>query len=244
MEQIFAFDVDGTLTPPQQFIDDRFDAFFRSFAAQNTVYLVTGSDRSKLFQQLPDPTLDACRGWFTCSAAELWMDRKLIYQNQHAFPAELIVAARQLINKSRYPHRYGNHVERRTGMLNISTVGRNATLAQRMHYFRWDQQKQERSDFIKWLGSRFSSYEFSAGGQISIDIVPNGWTKAIAKQKMEELHPGCAITFFGDRMDRGGNDKPLGDALRHVSRHQAIAVRHFDDVWKYLQKANDRQMET
>ena len=49
---IFIFDVDGTLTPSRQTIDSDFASFFKKFCRENSVYLITGSDRNKTIEQV------------------------------------------------------------------------------------------------------------------------------------------------------------------------------------------------
>ena len=205
MEKIYAFDVDGTLTDPRQLIDPQFNEAFCAFARKNLVYLVTGSDRSKIMEQLPAETLNACYGLFACSAAELWAAERLIYRKEHVFPQALIDAAEHLVDCSPYSERCGNHIEHRAGMLNISTVGRNATPDQRHHYFEWDKRAGERLEFMRVLSCQFPQYELSAGGEISIDIVPYGWTKAVAKTEIELRHFGCYHILwrpYGSRWQR------------------------------------------
>ena len=120
-------------------------------------------------------------------------------------------------------------------MLNITTVGRQASNEQRARYNKWDQKNREREEFMRVLRMQYPQYEFSAGGEISIDIVPHGWTKAVAKTEIERRHLGCSITFVGDRMGEGGNDKPLADVLIDNPRHRAIAVESYLDTWNILQ---------
>ena len=234
MEKVFAFDVDGTLTKPRQLVNPGFNAFFREFCVNHPVYLVTGSDRKKLIEQLPLETVNLCLGAFTCSGAELWTGDDLTYRKEHEFPPALLQAAEHFIDTSPYDQRYGNHIEPRAGMLNISVVGRNADLIQRKAYSEWDKKHNERRSFVEALLKEFPDYEASTGGQISIDIVPNGWTKAVAKLEIETRHPGCAITFFGDKMGADGNDKPLADALASEKHHRAIEVRSYLETWEAL----------
>ena len=122
-------------------------------------------------------------------------------------------------------------------MLNITTVGRNASNEERKAYHAWDNQHRERQEFIRVLSGQYPHYEFSAGGEISVDIVPYGWTKAVAKKEIEERHLDCSITFFGDRMGEGGNDKPLADVLKKHPNHRAVHVGSYEDTWKILQPA-------
>ena len=48
----YIFDVDGTLTPSRQTINDDFAVFFSDFCAERDCYLVTGSDREKTIEQV------------------------------------------------------------------------------------------------------------------------------------------------------------------------------------------------
>ena len=45
---------------------------------------------------------------------------------------------------------------------------------------------------------------FSIGGQISIDVFPEGWDKTYCLQFVEDKYD--RILFFGDKTDMGGND--------------------------------------
>ncbi len=240
MEKIYAFDVDGTLTSPREPIKPEFNQVFLEFARTNLVYLVTGSDRKKIAQQLPEETIDACFGMFTCSGSELWAGERLIYRKEHDFPEGLLTVVEYLIDSSSYEYRFGNHIEHRPGMLNISTAGRNATLSQRKAYHAWDSIHHERLEIVDALQECFPMYEFSAGGEISIDIVPKGWTKAVAKTEIEQRHPHGSITFFGDRTGHGGNDKPLADALATDPRHRTVSVGSYLNTWALLQLMTQR----
>ena len=234
MENVFAFDVDGTLTAPRQRIDQEFEQFFRAFVAMHPVYLVTGSDYSKICEQLPTDILEACKGVFTCSGAELWQNGKIVYRKTHSFPECLLELVEYFIDNSAYPLRCGTHIEPRPGMLNISSIGREASLEQRQAYHAWDRIARERKSFVDALLLEFPQYEASTGGEISIDIVPRGWTKAVARREIESRQFGCSITFFGDRMGPDGNDKPLADELARFPQHKSIAVNSFQDTWNAL----------
>ncbi len=234
MKKIFAFDVDGTLTMPRQRITPEFEKFFADFVNSNTVYLVTGSDYPKISEQLPTGIITFCEGVFTCSGAELWKGNDRIYQKSHTFPKRLVEASEHFIDTSPYPLRCGTHIEPRPGMLNISVVGRDATLAQRKAYHAWEQVAQERLTFVSSLLKEFPEYEASTGGEISIDIVPKGWTNAVVRTEIEKQYPGCSITFYGDKMGPNGNDKPLADELARFPQHSAISVETFLDTWKSL----------
>ena len=122
-------------------------------------------------------------------------------------------------------------------MLNISVVGRNASLEDRMHYYAWDKKSRERAGFVEQLNAMELPYEASAGGQISVDVVPKGWNKAVAMPEILKRHPDSAIHFFGDRMGKGGNDRPLALALEAKGApHKAVAVSGYEDCFRHLRE--------
>ena len=91
-------------------------------------------------------------------------------------------------------------MEFRNGMINVSPIGRNASIAERIEFLKYDQVHGLRAAFVKVLEEKFASYNltFSIGGQISFDVFPNGWDKTYALRHVEgegfeEIH------FFGDK---------------------------------------------
>jgi len=92
-------------------------------------------------------------------------------------------------------------------MINVSPIGRNATIQERNDFEAFDKIHQVRAAFVTKLESTFPDYglTYSIGGQISFDVFPHGWDKTYALQHVadegfEEIH------FFGDKTYKGGND--------------------------------------
>ncbi len=162
METIFAFDVDGTLTNPRQPIDRDFARFMGRFTSEHKTVLVSGSDLPKLQQQLPDHLMWNCERVYTCSGAECWSNGELVYRKEHEFCNSIVECCKTFVDLSDYPSRFGNHIERRPGMLNVSVVGRNATNEQRQKYFEWDKSEHERAAFVDRINDADGAYEASA----------------------------------------------------------------------------------
>jgi phosphomannomutase len=232
MQEVFVFDVDGTLTPPRSRMEHAMARIMRKLVAARPVFLVTGSDIEKLRSQVPQDIADRAEGLFCCSGNEMWRGSRLVYEMRHSFPEELIVLAEQLVATAGYGVRTGRHVELRTGSLNISVVGRNASMLQRRDYLRHDRQTGERDRIIAEIEACFPEYEANRGGQISIDIAPRGWNKGRLVREVRSRIPDAAIRFFGDSIGEGGNDLPLADALRAAgSEHSIHAVSgHFETL--------------
>ena len=70
----FLFDVDGTLTKPREAMEAKFADLFESWVSEKYVYLVSGSDLSKIKEQIPNNILKKCKGIFPCMGNEFWVD--------------------------------------------------------------------------------------------------------------------------------------------------------------------------
>ena len=81
----FIFDVDGTLTPSRQKIDDDFAVFFTTFCTQNDVYLVTGSDRDKTVEQVSEEVYSLHKRVYNCLVA-MFMKVINVYTNDWTLP--------------------------------------------------------------------------------------------------------------------------------------------------------------
>jgi len=105
------------------------------------------------------------------------------------------------------PIKRGTFVEFRRGMINVSPLGRNATIQERDEFEVLDLKNGYRVALIQALKEKFLDYglTYSIGGKISFDIFPNGWDKTfslglVEDEQFEEIH------FFGDKTYKGGND--------------------------------------
>ena len=207
MEKIFVFDVDGTLTEPRQPINRDFRTFFCEFSEHNTVYLASGSDLPKVREQLDNEILQLCSGVFTCSGAEFWQADQMVYRKKHDFPDELIELCQNSSMVAAMESACGRHIEYRPGMINISVVGRNASVEQRQAYSEWDSHINERRCFAEQINSSHYRYEASVGGQISIDNCTRRLNKSVVLTELLQRHQESRVVFFW-RSDEPGWERP------------------------------------
>ena len=180
--------------------------------------------------------MNQCEGVYGCSGAEYFEKDTLIYRKEHQFPKELLALCEGYVAQSKYDLRCGTHIEERPGMLNISTVGREATSEQRKAYHAWDNINKERIAFVDLINESLLPYEASAGGEISIDIVPRGWNKSVVKDEILSKCPDASLLFFGDRISENGNDLPLAEVLLGPEgKHCSRPVNSYVDTWKLLE---------
>merc|ERR1719384_2320 len=145
--------------------------------------------------------------------------------SKHSFKDEMDPAAlKKLINfilvyvaQLDIPVKRGTFIEFRTGMLNVSPIGRNCSQEERMAFYEYDKEHKVREKMINVIKAEFPdlALTYSIGGQISFDVFPTGWDKTyclkfLEKENFDEIH------FFGDKTYAGGNDHEIFEDSRTV----------------------------
>lgn len=214
---IFVFDVDGTLTPSRGRIDESFLQFFLSFCSRNKVYIVTGSDLPKTIEQVGKEVIQACEGVFSCCGNEYRRKNKIVYRNSLKLKFHETDILETMLRQSRFTPKTGNHIEKRSGMINFSIVGRNASKQQREMYLEWDKKTGEREILAEKIRKLLPRLDCAIAGETGLDVYLKGNDKG-------QVYPFVAeddkqLVFFGDRCEEGGNDYPLAmlaDSCYHV----------------------------
>ena len=229
---IYIFDVDGTLTPSRGTIDPTFKSFFMDFAKDNDVYLVTGSDRPKTIEQVGEDLYNSCKRVYNCSGNDVYQGDLNIAHSYWKMPEVLHEYLSVELTESKFPLRTGLHFEHRTGLVNFSIVGRNATLAERQLYVKYDTEHKEREIIAESVNKIFPNIQADVGGETGIDIFPKGSDKSqILDDVPFALQPKDNIKFFGDRCDEGGNDYPIAVLLKEDNVNH---VTDWKDTWERL----------
>ena len=242
MSKIYIFDVDGTLTPSRLQMTEEFAKFFDKWSERNKYYLVTGSDLNKTKEQLPLAYIDRAQAIFTCCGNQMWRNNKLIYNNKFELTSKLKNTLEVILMSNQYPHRYGNHIEDRGSMVNFSIVGRNCTQEQREHFFKWDNEKDERKKISAFIKHKFKDLDAVIGGQISIDIYPKGMDKSQIIEHIEDIEEKYCpdkYIFIGDRTMEGGNDYPLAKLMTGKSFRDFYQTEGPEQTQKILESLID-----
>jgi len=228
----FIFDVDGTLTPSRQRIDTDFAVYFSTFCVDNYVCLVTGSDREKTIEQVGEEIYSLSKRVYNCSGSDVWEGEKNVYTSTWTLPHEAEKWLRQECRISEFPLRTGLHIEKRPGMVNFSIVGRHATLGERKLYVKHDSKTNERARIAKEFKKRFPDIQAVVGGETGIDIFPVGKDKA---QIIDDFDKNDKLYFFGDRMDKDGNDYSLAQKVHYAK--SVSGWKETKETLCYLQEA-------
>ena len=227
----FIFDVDGTLTPSRQQIDNDFAVFFSNFCAENDVYLVTGSDKEKTIEQIGEEIYSLARRVYNCSGSDVWQGETHIRSDNWRIPIHVKAWLEDKLEESSFPLRTGLHIEERPGMVNFSIVGRNATIGERKLYVKHDTANNERNYIAELFNLEFENLIARPGGETGIDISPKGADKS---QIIYDFDINDTLHFYGDRMDLHGNDYPLKKVLWERGNSSTHEVKDWKNTWELL----------
>ncbi|KDQ61596.1 hypothetical protein JAAARDRAFT_54948 [Jaapia argillacea MUCL 33604] len=216
LKKLVLFDVDGTLTLARQGVTPDMTQLLRDLRKKVAIGFVGGSDLVKISEQLSVAGNNAIDD-FDFAFAENGLTA---YRMSKPLPSQSFI---KYVGEERYkklvnfilhyladmdiPIKRGTFIEFRNGMINVSPIGRNATIEERLAFEAYDKQHGLRAAFVNVLREKFADYglTFAIGGQISFDVFPTGWDKTYCLRHVEgdgfeEIH------FFGDKTYKGGND--------------------------------------
>ncbi|TIB69078.1 hypothetical protein E3Q08_03579 [Wallemia mellicola] len=134
------------------------------------------------------------------------------------------------------PIKRGTFIDYRNGMVNISPIGRNASIEERDIFEAYDKKFNIRQTFVKKLKEAFPDYglTYSIGGQISFDAFPTGWDKTYALRHIKADNFKI-IHFFGDKTFEMNIKQEVSDNPGSMT----VASPHKSDV---VQQDVDRKM--
>ena len=226
MKTLLLFDVDGTLTESRKFIEpNMIKTITKLKSLDNTkIGIVGGSNFEKQLEQLGEETLNQFDYVFSENGLvafknknyklELFHSNNIVQYLGNTHFNKLINICLYELSRVDCPVKTGTFIETRTGMINISPIGRSCSQMERDNFEQLDGKYHYRSKLVDCITRQWKQYKnenpiipnlsFSIGGQISIDIFPEGWDKTYCLQFIRNAYE--RILFFGDKTSQGGND--------------------------------------
>ncbi|GAB2224161.1 hypothetical protein Drorol1_Dr00004909, partial [Drosera rotundifolia] len=201
---IALFDVDETLTAPRKAVAPEMLEFMQKLRKVITVGVVGGSDLVKISEQLGSKVVEDYDYVFSENGLVVHKDGKLIgTQNLKSFLGdeqlkEFINFTLHYIADLDIPIKRGTFIEFRSGMLNVSPIGRNCRQEERDDFEKYDKVHNIRGTMVSVLREKFAhlNLTFSIGGMISFDVFPRGFDKTYCLRYLEDFQE---IYFFGDK---------------------------------------------
>ncbi|RDL36618.1 putative phosphomannomutase [Venustampulla echinocandica] len=220
---IVLFDVDDTLTPARRSVSPEILELLSVLRHKVAVGYVGGSDLKKQQEQLGSASVPVTSLFDFCfpenglvaykEGAPLASTSFIQWIGEEKYK-ELVKFILHYVADLDIPVKRGTFIEFRNGMINVSPIGRNASVVERDEYEKYDKEHKIRETFVAILREKFAhlGLTYSIGGQISFDVFPKGWDKTYCLNHLEneaKLPGGVAYTtvhFFGDKTYQGGND--------------------------------------
>lgn len=212
---ICLFDVDGTLTPSRNPATHEILQYLKGLSERVQLAWVSGSDLVKISEQLggKENTMSLFKYCFPENGLVSYKQGNLVNKQDIAKHLgeknikDFINFCLRYMADLDLPKKRGTFVEFRTGLINLCPVGRNCSQEERDEFSAFDIENKVREKFVEVLEKEFAylKLRFVIGGQISIDVFPEGWDKTFCLNILEK--DGLkTIHFFGDRTYPGGND--------------------------------------
>ena len=231
----FIFDIDGTLTPSRSCMDISFMAKFIIFSCKHDVYLVTGSNREKTIEQIGLDVYNRAKRVYNCAGNDIYERGNLVYRNPWTLPDDARRFLLDELDYSQFTLKTGNHIEKRSGCVNFSILGRNALFEERKIYKEWDEMMNERIDIANRFNLEFPELFAFVGGETGIDISSKGSDKG---QIIRDFSFDDELHFFGDRMDEMGNDYPLAVEVKKRGGY-TYHVKDWEDTRTRLEEFSE-----
>jgi phosphomannomutase len=235
----FIFDVDGTLTPSRDRINEDFRLWFLEFVKSNNVYLVTGSDRNKTEEQVGEELFEQVECVYNSSGNTKYKNGICVMNSKNLeLPRDAYAFLLKKSISTDFDIATGNHFESRPGLLNFSIVGRNANRVQRNKYVKFDNSTNERQLISDEFNKKFTKklgLVSQVAGETGLDIIEMGKDKA---QILKDFTFQDELMFFGDNIQPGGNDYGIAQAIKYgpYKYSECHNVKSWKETWKILKK--------
>lgn len=239
---LLLFDIDGTLTESRKVIKENMVSCLKKAASFKEIDIATvgGSDLPKAQEQLQS-AIDLLKFVFTENGLVYLDEKKELHKVDKISTylgydklKEFVNFCLKYICELDIPIKTGTFLELRTGILNISPIGRNCTQEERDAFVVYNKEHHILEKFRETLVKNFSEkfgLEISIGGQISFDVYPIGWDKRYCLRFLEKLYDN--IIFFGDKGYYGGNDYEIITDDR-ITR--GVRVKNPEETIEFIEK--------
>ncbi len=238
---VVAFDLDDTLAPSKSPVDPRIAQQLVDLARRVEVAVISGGQitqfRSQLVDRLPDAA-DALAHIHllpTCGTAYYRHDGSefaLLYSRDLTADekSRALAAVEEEAKRLGYweTDTWGDILEDRGSQITFSALGQAAPVDAKKA---WDPTNEKKSALRDAVAARIPDLEVRSGGSTSVDITRKGIDKAYGMNQLSE-QTGISLDdmlFYGDRLDPGGNDRPVLDM-----GVECVAVTGWEDTAEKL----------
>ncbi|WWD16355.1 hypothetical protein CI109_100781 [Kwoniella shandongensis] len=238
---ICMFDVDGTLSLARQEATPAMVATLKKLREVTAIAFVGGSDLKKILEQVGSNGVNdfdfafAENGLTAYKLGQQLASASFIKHVGEEEYKKLVNWILRYLSDVDIPVKRGTFIEFRNGMINVSPIGRNASIAERIEFEKYDKIHGIRASMVTELEREFIhlGLTFAIGGQISFDVFPHGWDKTYALKHLEG-EGFDTIHFFGDKTFKGGNDYEIfsdPSVTGHTVENPDHTIRLLDELF-------------
>lgn len=222
--QLVAFDLDDTLAPSKSALPETVATQLRRLLDRVPVCVISGGNLTQFEKQLL-ATLNATAHQLaqlhlmpTCGTQYLTItEGKLETIYAHTLSADQRDRAITALEKESrrlgfwVEDSWGPIIEDRGSQITYSALGQEAPLAAKKE---WDPHGQKKELLRAAVANLLPDLDVHSGGSTSVDVTMRGVDKAYGMQCLVEATgiPSHQMLFIGDRLDEGGNDRPVLEA--------------------------------
>ena len=252
MQNIVLFDLDGTLTPAREAMQDDMLESLSALHTYTDIAIVTGSPFEYVSEQASEflyqfdahPDAGVLR-IMPCNGTQLFVSTGHGYEKTEAADMKATLGDEiyrrliwvisnlqiNLFEGIDIPLS-GNFISYRGSMLNWCMIGRDATPEERKTFVDLDSKFKIRERISKAFQDNLDEFklegiEHAIGGNTSIDVFPNGWDKRYSLRHVQEYSD---VYFIGDRCDPGGNDHALYSVIDESRRFKTSGPEQTKEI--------------
>jgi hydroxymethylpyrimidine pyrophosphatase-like HAD family hydrolase len=201
----YVFDVDGVLCDRGKIIDPEFQRWFVDWMQDKNISIVTGNTKDKTILKIGREIIEHTGLCFFCLGNTIYINGNELLINQFTLKEEEKQFINDYIKQSTFEYKTGNHIDIRTGSVNVSLPGQDSLEFHRDLYVKHDILTNERVNFIHKLRDNFDRLDAGIGGDVSVDI----FLKGCGKEQILNLFANGHVIYFGDRDGEFGIDNKI-----------------------------------
>lgn len=246
-ERIFMTDVNGTLTTARQPITGEMAELLRRVVSEYKLVIITGAPWDDIQKQMPEELINHPNVDYYCNHGNVHIrEGQIISKTDAKIELEMIEPLfKDVLHNCplkwegpTYPIHYEVYGDNTA--INFTIMGRpedgEPPQEERDAYEKWDLENHQRLWAVNYLSKILPEYEFTVGGQISIDIVKKGFDKTLVAKNYNK--DDYKMTFFGDRIKIHGNDNRIAHELADIGA-TIYSVKNVEDTMMYMKAVLD-----
>ncbi|MDR3128121.1 MAG: HAD-IIB family hydrolase [Bifidobacteriaceae bacterium] len=224
MYKLYAFDLDGTLAASKSKISAFMAQLLNQLLKYAEVCIISGGKFEQFDTQVlsfldPKANLKALHIMPTCGTQYYkWAGKNNSLNFTQIYAKNLsldevnrsIEALEEQAKKLHLweTHTWGDKIENRGSQITFSALGQLAPVEVKEQ---WDPNNLKKDKLREAVARQLPDLEVRSGGSTSVDITRKGIDKAYGMRKLKQItHIDFSeMVFYGDRLDKNGNDYPV-----------------------------------